>query len=127
MDPTGFIRAAVISHHDLVADLLAAETEAARHTERESDDYYTRIEELAGPLARKQMTSAARDVLRFWYTAWVAAGEKPVARIFSSITRRCTRWMMRDPGRKPWRSGMIGSSGSARTPGQRPTVGREPV
>ena len=74
-DPAGFIRAAVISNYDLVAGLLEAETEAARQTEKENDEYYALLERLAGPLARKQMLNATRAVLRFWYTAWVEAGK----------------------------------------------------
>ncbi len=73
-DPAALMLAELRASHELVADLLRADTKAVRAVKSGRADYFEELERSAGPMARDQMKKAASMVLRFWHSAWVDAG-----------------------------------------------------
>lgn len=73
-DPREFIFAEITNSYGLVREILAADGKAMIAVKTRRADYFEQLERRAGPIARRQLSSAAAAVARVWHSAWIEAG-----------------------------------------------------
>jgi len=73
-DPQRLIFDVIVESNRSVAALLRADTRAMLAVKKRRADYFERMEELAGPIARDRLSRAVTLVALFWYDAWREAG-----------------------------------------------------
>jgi hypothetical protein len=73
-DPAAFILEEMARAHDMVDEVLRADSQAVLLVKKQGKDYLESLEARAGELAGARLREAAANVASLWYSAWVEAG-----------------------------------------------------
>jgi len=72
--PVAFLLDRMRESYPLAERILEADRDATRGMRKDGRDYWEELDRRAGPIAERQMTSAAATVAALWHAAWVDAG-----------------------------------------------------